>query len=195
MANLSKQVKGAIAEHYIVMRLLSRGYIASNTNLTVENSKSIDILCSNDNLKSFIAIQVKSSFDGGKSFNVGMVHGDFCTNGIFDDNKAMRSLEERIVCPWIFVNVDNTNDIPIFRTFILSREQTIKLIFESEKWYINDVHHANPLKPTGTVALVLGWLEGYDTSAITTGKRQRKHFSNPFNPGEFEEAWGNLGFD
>lgn len=195
MKELSRQAKGAIAEHYIVMRLLARGYAAANINFTVENSKAIDIFCSNNSLDSIIAIQVKSSFNDSKSFNIGLTHGDFCTNGIFDDAKAMTSLERKIVGPWIFVNVDTTADIPQFKTYILTREQVIKLSFESEKWYINDVYHANPLKDKGNVALVLGWVEGYDTQAITTGKRQRKQFKNPYKQGEFLEAWHNLGLD
>lgn len=195
MAELSRQAKGAIAEHYIVMRLLARGYAAANINFTVENSKAVDIFCSNNLLDSIIGIQVKSSFNDSKSFNIGLTHGDFCTNGIFDDAKAMASLEQKIVGPWIFVKVDTTSDIPQFRTYILTREQVIKLSFESEKWYINDVYHANPLKDKGNVALVLGWIEGYDTPAVTTGKRQRKLFKNPYKQGEFLEAWHNLGLD
>ncbi len=195
MAKLSKQAKGAIAEHYIVMRLLAHGYVASNVNFSVKNSRAADILCSNNAFNTIIAIQVKSSFDSSKSFNIGLTHEDFCVNGVFDDNKALQVLEQKIVCPWIFVNVDTSKSIPTFRTFILKREQVIKLAFESEKWYVNDVYHALPLNPKGTVALVLGWLEGYDTPAAIGKNRHRKQFKNPFNVGEFEEAWQNLGID
>lgn len=194
MVELSSQSKGAIAEHYVIMRLLARGYIASNINFTVKNSKWADILCS----KGFdapIFIQVKSSFNNSRSFNIGMTHGDFCTNGVFDDAKALRSLKEKIVCPWIFVNIDNSSEKPSFRTFILSKDQVIKLAFESEKWYINDVQHKNQLKPGGNVAIVIEWLEGCDTPEKTTGVYRHKRFSNPFKPGEFEEAWHNLGLD
>ena len=94
------------------------------------------------------------------------------------------------------LNVDTSSDIPIFRTFILKREHVIKLVFESEKWYLNEVYHANPLNPKGSVALVLGWIEGYDTPAIN-GNHWRHHFSNPFpnTKIKFEEAWENLGLD
>lgn len=195
MVELSSQSKGAIAEHYVIMRLLARGYIASNINFTVKNYKWADILCSKDAFGALIPIQVKSSFNNARSFNIGMTHGDFCTNGVFDDAKALRSLKEKIVCPWIFVNVDNTSDKPIFRTFILSKDQVIKLAFESEKWYINDVRHKKPLQPGGTVAITLGWLEGLDTEEKKARAYQHGRFSNPFKPKEFEEAWHNLGLD
>lgn len=195
MIELSRQSKGAIAEHYVIMRLLARGYIASNINFTIKNSKWADILCSKDAFGSLISIQVKSSFNNARSFNIGLTHGDFCTNGVFDDAKALNSLKEKIVCPWIFVNVGNTSDKPIFRTFILSKDQVIRLAFESEKWYINDVRHQKPLQPSGKVTIVIGWLEGFDTPEKTTGAYQHERFSNPFKPGEFEEAWHNLGLD
>lgn len=195
MIELSRQSKGAIAEHYVIMRLLARGYIASNINFTVKNSKWADILCSKDAFGSLIPIQVKSSFNNARSFNIGLTHGDFCTNGVFDDTKALNSLKEKIVCPWIFVNVDNSSKNPTFRTFILSKDQVIRLAFESEKWYINDVRHQKPLQPSGKVTIVIGWLEGFDTPEKTTGAYQHERFSNPFKPGEFEEAWHNLGLD
>ena len=195
MENLSRQSKGAIAEHYVVMRLLARGYIVANINCTVENNKAADIFCSKDSMNA-IAIQVKSSFNDGKSFRIGLCHEDFCVNGAFDEAKAMKSLEDKIVCPWIFVNVNTTSDIPTFRTFILKREHVIRLAFESEKWYVNEVFHAKPLNPKGSVALVLGWIEGYDTPAAT-GKCRRDRFSNPFPNSQikFEEAWDNLWSD
>lgn len=196
MVNINRQSKGAIAEHYIVMRLLARGYAAVNINFTVKNSKYADILCSNDNLKKITGIQVKSSFDKSRSFNIGLTHEDFCVDGIFNDEKAMKSLEEKVVCPWIFVNVDTSSEIPTFRTYILKREQVIKLAFESEKWYINDVYHETTLNPKGNVAIILEWIKGCDTSA-KDGKRWRRHFHNPFPQTQFnfEEAWHNLGLD
>lgn len=195
MIELSSQSKGAIAEHYVIMRLLARGYIASNINFTVKNTKWADILCSKDAFGSLISIQVKSSFNNARSFNIGLTHGDFCTNGVFDDAKALNSLKEKIVCPWIFVNVDNSSKNPTFRTFILTKNQVIRLAFESEKWYINDVRHQKPLQPGGKVTIVIGWLEGFDTPEKKTGAYQHERFSNPFKPGEFEEAWHNLGLD
>jgi len=171
--------------------MLAKGYAAANANMSVGNSKLFDIFCSTSDLKKMVAVQVKSSFDKSRSFNIGLTHKDFLTNGIFDDTKAMQSLESKIRCTWIFVDVQTSEIIPRFRLFIMTREQVIKLAFESEKWYINDVQHKNTLKETGNVALVLGWIEGYDTQATTT----RRFFKNPFTIGQFEEAWENLGLD
>jgi len=189
MITLDNQSKGAIGEHYVLMRMLAKGYAAANANMSVGNSKFFDIFCSTHDLKKMTAVQVKSSFDKSRSFNIGLTHKDFLTNGIFDDTKAMQSLERKIRCAWIFVDVQTSDTIPQFRLFILTREQVIKLSFESEKWYVNDVLHKAPLKETGNVALALGWIEGYDTQATTT----RRFFKNPFAIGQFEEAWENLG--
>jgi len=195
MVELSKQAKGAIGEHYVVMRLLARGYSVANVNFTVKNTKSVDIFCSNESLNKIIGLQVKTSFDDSKSFNTGLTHGEFMTNGVFDDAKAISALENKVICPWIFVDVQTSSQPPEFKVFVLNREQVIKLVFESEKWYINDVIHANVLKDSGTVALVKKWLEGQDTPAVTTGKRQHKKFTNPYAIGQFIEAWENLGLD
>lgn len=191
MVELDRQVKGAIGEHYVLMRMLAKGYAAANINMTVGNAKTFDILCCSPNMNKIVAVQVKSSFDGSRSFNIGLSHKHFLTDGVFDDKKAMQVLNEKIRCPWIFVNVETSSEIPKFRLFILNREQVIKLTFDSEKWYINDVEHSKPLSQNGSVALILDWIEGYDT----TSNSKRKFFKNPFSQGQFEEAWENLGFD
>ncbi len=191
MATLDNQSKGAIGEHYVLMRMLAKGYAAANANMSVGNSKFFDIFCSTPDLKKIVVVQVKSSFDKSRSFNIGLTHKDFLINGIFDDTKAMQSLESKIRCAWIFVDVQTSGIIPQFRLFIMTREQVIKLAFESEKWYINDVSHETPLKETGNVALVLDWIMGNDTQATTT----RKFFKNPFTKNQFEEAWENLKLD
>ena len=195
MINLDRQTKGAIAEHYVVMRLLARGYAAANINMTVGNTKYFDIMCSNPVTCKAINIQVKSSYDNSRSFNIGLCHKDFMTDNRFDEIKAMKSLEDKIRCPWIFVNVQITDKAPVFRIFIMTREQVIKLAYESEKWYVNDVRHKNPLKETGQVAIVLGWIEGYDTEAEDNNRSKRKMFKNPFPANQLEEAWENLGLD
>lgn len=188
---LSRQSKGAIGESYVLLRMLARGYTAANLNLSVSNTKSFDLICGNSDMSKYVPVQVKASFDKSRSFNIGLTHGDFMTNGVFDETKAMQSLKEKIRCPWIFVNVDTSTPIPQFRLFVLSAEQTIKLAYESEKWYINGVQHVKALADNGTVALVLGWIEGFDTQPSKT----RVLFKNPFSVGHFEEAWENLGID
>lgn len=191
MVLLDRHSKGAIGEHYVLMRMLARGYAASIVNMSVGNSKYFDIFCSTRDLKKAVAVQVKSAFDASRSFNIGLSHGDFMTNGVFDDEKANQSLDAKIKCAWIFVHVQNFGAIPEFRVFVMTRDQVIKLAYESEKWYVNNVRHKAPLKGSGNVALALGWIEGYDTPASNT----RDSFKNPFDPGEFEEAWENLGID
>lgn len=188
MAELDRQVKGAIGEYYVLMRMLAKGYSAANINMSVGNAKFFDIICGNPSTNKFVPVQVKSSFDGARSFNIGLSHKHFLTDGTFDDAKAMQSLHEKIRCPWIFVNVDTSGEIPQFKLFIMSQEQVIKLAFESEKWYINDVERSGQLSENGTVALALKWIEGKDTST-----NKRKFFKNPFSEGQFEEAWENLG--
>lgn len=191
MIELSRQSKGAIGESYVLLRMLARGYTAANLNLSVSNLKSFDLICGNSDMSKYVPVQVKASFDKSRSFNIGLTHGDFMTNGAFDETKAMHSLSKKISCPWIFVNVDTSTPIPHFRLFVLNAEQVIKLTYESEKWYLNDVTRKLPLKESGNVALVLGWIEGYDTTQTNT----RKFFKNPFSIGQFEEAWENLGIE
>lgn len=191
MVELDRQVKGAIGEYYVLMRMLAKGYTAANINMSVGNAKFFDIICGNPSTNKFVPVQVKSSFNGARSFNLGLSHKHFLTDGAFDDAKAMQALHEKIRCPWIFVNVDTSSKIPQCTLFIMSQEQVIKLAFESEKWYINDVERSGQLSDNGTVALALGWIEGHDTSATN----KRRFFKNPFSVGRFEEAWENLGLE
>ena len=88
MINLDRQTKGAIAEHYVVMRLLARGYAAANINMTVGNTKYFDIMCSNPVTCKAINIQVKSSYDNSRSFNIGLCHKDFMVCTIITGDKV-----------------------------------------------------------------------------------------------------------
>jgi len=76
MVSLDNQSKGAIGEHYVLMRMLARGYAAANANMSAGSSKYSDIFCGKPNLGKIAAVQVKSSFDGSRSFNIGLAYKD-----------------------------------------------------------------------------------------------------------------------
>lgn len=51
MASLDNQSKGAIGEHYVLMRMLARGYAADNANMSIGTTKFFDIFCSTPDLE------------------------------------------------------------------------------------------------------------------------------------------------
>lgn len=190
MATLDRQTKGAIAEHYVVMRLLAMGYAAANINMTVGNSKYFDIMCSNPINCKTINIQVKSSYNISRSFNIGLTHDDFMVDNKFNHDKAMESLKRKIRCPWIFVNVDIIDDKPVFQVYVMTKEDVINLTYESERWYIEDIQRTKMLSGNGTVALKLDWIDVDD-------KRRNKlpSFVNTIKSGVYKEAWHKLELD
>ena len=134
-------------------------------------------------------LQVKTTFSN--SFRVGMTHGDFIDeNGCFDEIKGRKRTEEKVQCPWAFVECNGTESNPKFRVFILNRQQVIDLIVASEYWYLTNCGKDKPhVKPSGDVGLISIWLKG------KSGKATKMHttiFPNPLNGISQENNWNNI---
>ena len=185
----TRQAKGAIGEMYLTMTLLLLGHDVANTNFTVKNTAYYDLLCRKDGQGKAYPLQVKTTFS--KSFRVGMTHGDFIDeNGCFDEIKGRKRTEEKVQCPWAFVECNGTESNPKFRVFILNRQQVIDLIVASEYWYLTNCGKDKPhVKPSGDVGLISIWLEG------KSGKATKMHtsiFPNPLNGISQENNWNNI---
>ena len=176
MIQLNKAHIGAIGENMVVAQLLQQGWSAFNANMSIKNFKAIDILCVNpENLKTAF-IQVKTSF--GKNIPIGFTL----------EKSFTEMLENKIIGPWIFVNAKGEKENMTFRYFILSKSQVIKLINDSNNWYVNSWNRGdrkiNLYNPTG---IEIDWLEG---KSISSSKRHNA-FINPLN-GTTENEWGNI---
>ena len=187
MANISKNNLGAIGDYQVLSRLLLLGYQAANINMAVNNMKNVDLFCQ-DSTGRYTAIQVKTT--RAKDFNVGITHDKFYdSNGNIDLAAGLKYLETKITCPWVMVNVDGPELNPSYRFFILSRQQVIKMIYESEKWYLTDYFkRSKKLSGNGGIYLSQWWLLGHGVPA----NHNHKEWVNPFSGNSFEEQWQNL---
>lgn len=189
MAQIQKNSIGAVGEHQTLSRLLLLGYQAAITNLSVQNTESTDILCRDDKGR-FAAIQVKTTLDN--SFQTGISHKVFFDEqGNLDLAKGRKSLEKKIVGPWVLVQVGGTQVCPTFNFFVLSRLQVIELIYSNEVWYLTRFNRKSPLKGNGPVCLYAAWLQGHGVPA----NANHQEWVNPFAQLSMAEAWHNLWID
>lgn len=153
MANLPTYILGAIGEHQTLSRLLLLGYNAAITNLSVENTESTDILC-RDSKGRFCAIQVKTTSED--NWKTGISHKEFYDDkGNIDLAKGRKFLENKVVGPWVFVQVGGTSIIPTFKFFVLSRSEVIDMIYSNEEWYLTGYNRKKPLKGTARFIYML----------------------------------------
>ena len=188
MFNLNNQNKAAIGEAMVLARLLLLGYYATITNFTVKNSKSFDIFCRDDNSGKMVPVQVKTSTC--QSFHVGMTHAPFFdSNGKVNISNGRKAVEEKVICPWIFVDITGTPKDPEFRFFILSRQQVIDIICSSEEWYLTGFpNRKKSLALNGTINIPLSWLEGEGVKA----NRNHIEWINPLSKIHMEDNWNNI---
>ncbi len=180
--SIDKMHLAAIGENMVLSHLMQNGWSAFNANISIKNYKSIDILCTHYDLKESDGyrpktafIQVKTSVD--KSFPVGFNIGD-CLD--------LEILKSKIIGPYVFVYIDkNTWD---YRYFILSREEVIKLAYESHVWYIHKWNRSKPIKLTNPAALSLRWLEGIGENE----NLKHESFNNFLNLNSSENKWNKI---
>lgn len=159
--NLSKSQKGAIGEHLVASKLLEYGLDVFMANMSINNTKSYDLLAViPDTLKTYF-IQVK--FNSTGYFNAGMN-----IEQVLDKNY----LSSRIVGPWIFV--DGSQDDK-YDYYILSREEVIDLLYQGHDWYWNGYTRSKEISSKSPAGFKLKWLKGESEDAI----KNHIAFSNP----------------
>lgn len=65
MAEINSVLSGVAGEYYVAAELSKRGYLAS---ITLRNTKGVDILCSDQDARKSVGIQVKTSKGKQKSW-------------------------------------------------------------------------------------------------------------------------------
>ncbi|MBD5342092.1 MAG: hypothetical protein HDR93_02390 [Bacteroides sp.] len=190
---LQSQVKGVIGEMHLTERLLLLGHDVVNTNFTVKNTDNYDLLVRKDGQGKAYPLQVKTTFS--TSFRIGMTHADFIdANGSFNEEKGRKLAEEKVQCSWAFVLVEGTETTPVFKIYILKRQQVIDMIVASEYWYLTDCGRlkADRVAAKGDVGLEPKWLQG------GSGKQTALHtnvFPNPLTGVNVENCWENIWVD
>ena len=152
MEDIKKQTKaqlGAIGENMVAVRMLQNGWDAIAANQSINNCQSYDIICVDPSTGKTALVQVKTSV--GDNIPVGMKLKD-CT---------IEKLEKKIVGPWVFVHVSGEGEKMKFKFYILSRQEIIKLIYESNDWYVNKWHrNGRTINLESACGVKVSWLEG-----------------------------------
>lgn len=146
---LRKVQLGAIGENMVSVRLLQNGWDAISANQSINNCQSYDIVCVDPETGNRSLVQVKTSF--GNNIPVGMKLED-CT---------IEKLEKKIIGPWVFVHVAGEGEAMTFKFYILSRSEIIRLIYESNDWYVNKWHrNGRTINLQSACGIKILWLEG-----------------------------------
>lgn len=147
---LSSSQLGRLGETAVALELMKRGYDVINLNDSIRNYQNADLLCVPGKTGKPIPVQVKT----------GTTHNIQCgltstTDGVIPD------LEDKVVCPWVFVHVTlpEGNEDFRFEFYVLTREETIDLIRSSNDWYANQRKTGRKLQKDIRVGVEVRWLE------------------------------------
>ena len=172
---------GRMGETAVLLKLMEMGFDAFNLNNEIPNFKGADIMCFNPKTKKSAMIQVKATFEKNPNFYTGFYSDR--TGKILDKN-----LEECIICPWVFVQILGDNCDKTYNYYILTREEVINLIDDSNSWYWKDGGpHNNAKKDKQQVGLPLGWITGQNKM-----KNDGKQYPRNIKIAKPENAWNKI---
>lgn len=170
--NLSKNQKGAIGEHLVAAKLLEQGLDVFMANMSINNSKSYDLLAVvPDTLRTHF-IQVK--FNCTKYFNAGMTIAQA-------RNKDF--LKEHIVGPWVFVD---GSDSKKYEYYVLTADETIELLYQAHEWYWTKYNRKKEISDKSPAGFKLSWLKGESENSTT----YHEGFINPIT--NAKERWDKI---
>ena len=158
-------------------QLMLHGWDAINANTSITNMCNIDLICLK-NQKQTALIQVKTTEQS--SFPTGMT---------MEKAKDRAAIEKHVVGPWIFVKKSDDKSEP-FKYYILSRKDTIELIFQSNDWYLHKVDRGGKnINEKSVCAIQEEWLNGKDYNAP---RLKAETFINPLKKSaldDWESIW------
>jgi len=161
---LSKAHLGTIGENMVAVKLLQNGLDAIIANQSIKNCQSYDLICIDPETAKTQLVQIKTSVEN--NIPVGLRLGE-CT---------MENLEKKIVGPWVFVHATGEGENMDFQFYLLTRKETIKLIYESNDWYVNKWHrNGRTINLSSPCAVKISWLEG--NGEVKNSKHEA--FDNP----------------
>ena len=170
-----------MGETVVVLKLLELGYQAFNLNSEFSNYMDADVMCINPETDKHVMIQVKTSSQKSPNFPVGF-------SSTRDGEIIGKKLDERITCPWVFVHILEDNGEKRYRYYVLTREEVINLIEDSNRWYWKEGGtHSNATKDVQGVGLTIGWITG-----INIGKNGGKQYPRNIKIAEPENAWDKI---
>ena len=172
---------GKMGETAVLLKLMEMGYEAFNLNNEIPNFKAADIMCFNPETNKTAMIQVKTTLAKNPNFYTGFYSDR--TGRILD-----KKLEENIICPWVFVHIVDENSEKKYKYYILTRDEVINLIADSNSWYWeNGGQHKNATKDKQQVGLPIGWITGHNI-----GKNGGKQYPRNIKIAPPENAWDKI---
>ncbi len=167
---------GLFGETAVTLELIKLGYDVININSSIQNYKNADLIVMNSKTGKSTMLQVKCGTT--KNILVGFTSE---LDGIIPD------LDEKIICPWVFVKVDDNYNTEFY---VLSAEEAKTLIKAGNDWYVHGFNRHLKSKPV--VGMEILWLKGENTKASATNlKIQHKAFNNPLGHNS-ENRWDKI---
>lgn len=164
---------GLLGETAVALELIKRGYDVININGSIQNYKSADLIVMNRETGKSTMVQVKS----GTTHNI-------LVGFTSELDGTIPELDRKIICPWVFVKVDESNH---YHTdfYILTADEAKSLIKAGNDWYVNGFNRQLKSKPV--IGVEVSWLEGNHTDATPSNyKIRHKAFNNPLGHNSFD---------
>lgn len=167
----------AIGENMVVVRLLQEGMDAINANNIHTNFAKVDVICPTDT--GFIQVQVKTSDEKNPNFPTGLS---------IEKAQNRSIIEKSVLGPWVFVHVKGEGRHMSFDYYVLSRDEIIELIYESNRWYVEDYSRTADIKKTSLVGVKLSLIQGSGEAKTA----RHKAFISPIRPETAKDAWDKI---
>ena len=173
---LTNKQKGEIGETLVSMKLINMGWDVVNINTVYRNYKNADLICINANNGRSVMIQVKA----GTTDNI-------LTGFISELDGSIPNLETSVIGPWVFVYMPD-DKLSNIEFYILTKEEVIKLISSSNKWYVTEWNRKLTSKPR--VGVEVDWLKGESSKASKeNAKKQHPEYKSTLHQSSKDNWW------
>jgi hypothetical protein len=173
---LTQEQKGKIGETAVMLELLKKGFNVININNSYPNYKNVDLICMNANNGKSVMIQVKT----GTTHNI-------LTGFTSELDGSIPNLETSVIGPWVFVYMPD-DKLSNIEFYILTKEEVIKLISSSNKWYVTEWNRKLTSKPR--VGVEVDWLKGKSSEASKeNAKKQHPEYKSTLHQSSKDNWW------
>ena len=173
---LTQEQKGKIGETAVMLELLKKGFNVININNSYPNYKNVDLICMNANNGKSVMIQVKT----GTTHNI-------LTGFTSELDGSIPNLETSVIGPWVFVYMPD-DKLSNIEFYILTKEEVIKLISSSNKWYVTEWNRKLTSKPR--VGVEVDWLKGKSSEVSKeNAKKQHPEYKSTLHQSSKDNWW------
>lgn len=180
----------AMGENLVITQLLQKGWDAFNANFSLNNYKSIDIVCINNRIPESTEHwwKPKTSFVQVKTSVENNITTGFSMKQALDKDYLWKMVKG----PYVFVSAikDKITNQFSFRYFIIPRSVFVKLLYISNVFYINVIHKNENMVLSAPACISISWLEGGQEFS----PMHKTHFDNPLDI-SCENEWRNIWED